>query len=652
MGDPGQGIVHIIGPEQGFTLPGMTIVCGDSHTSTHGAFGAIAFGIGTSEVEHVLATQTLPQREPQTMAVNVDGELRPGRHRQGRHPRHPRVLGTGGGIGYIAEYRGSAIRSLSMEGRMTVCNMSIEAGAKAGLIAPDETTFEYLKGRPHAPAGEPGTPRVADWRTLATDDGATFDKEVFLDAAEIAPYVSWGTNPGQVIAVAASVPAPDDVRGPDRAQRRRAGPRVHGPGRRHPDQAGHRRHDLHRLCTNGRIEDLRAAAEVAKGRTVADGVRTLVVPGSHAVKDQAEAEGLDQIFARRRVRLARAGLLDVPGDEPRQARPRRALRVAPRTATSRAARAGAVAPTSSPPPSPPPPPSPATSPPPTTSESWSHDMDAVRIINGTGVPLDRSDVDTDQIIPSDWLKQVERTGFEKGLFSEWRDDRDFVLNQEQYQGASVLVAGPNFGTGSSREHAVWAIQQYGFQAVISPRFGDIFRNNSTKNGLCRCRSPTRSARSCSRDRGRPDARDRRSTSSAGRSRCPRSASVDVPARRLGPAPLPRGPGRHRPDPAARGRDHHVRAAPTGVPARRLVGRHENDAAGPWALRTRGPPSLSRAQTSVRLKRRAGGALHPTRARAPMPASRVTLVGGAGAGQRRGGAGGRSHDRAAAHAGLG
>ncbi len=296
MGSPEQGIVHIIGPEQGRTLPGMTIVCGDSHTSTHGAFGALAFGIGTSEVEHVLATQTLPQARPKMLAVNVDGELRPGVTAKDVILAILGELGTSGGIGYIAEYRGSAIRSLSMEGRMTVCNMSIEAGAKAGLIAPDEVTFEYLKGRAHAPQGELWDRAVEDWRTLVTDDGATFDKEIFLDAADIEPYVSWGTNPGQVIPLSGAIPSPDDF--DDQV--------LHDAAERALEYmdltAGTPFKDVKvdtifiGSCTNGRIEDLRAAADVARGRKVADGVRTLVVPGSHAVKAQAEAEGLDRVF--------------------------------------------------------------------------------------------------------------------------------------------------------------------------------------------------------------------------------------------------------------------------------------------------------------------------------------------------------------------
>ncbi len=296
MGSPQQGIVHIIGPEQGRTLPGMTIVCGDSHTSTHGAFGALAFGIGTSEVEHVLATQTLPQARPRTLAVNVDGELQPGVTAKDVILAILGVLGTAGGIGHIAEYRGSAIRALSMEGRMTVCNMSIEAGAKAGLIAPDDTTFEYLKGRPHAPAGELWDAAVADWRTLASDEGAEFDKEVFLDASKIEPFVSWGTNPGQVIPMSANVPSPEDF--DDEVERNAAtraleymGLSAGTPFKQVPVDTV-----FIGSCTNGRIEDLRAVAQVAQGRTVAEGVRTLVVPGSHAVKAQAEAEGIDEVL--------------------------------------------------------------------------------------------------------------------------------------------------------------------------------------------------------------------------------------------------------------------------------------------------------------------------------------------------------------------
>ena len=296
MGSPGQGIVHVIGPEQGYTLPGMTIVCGDSHTATHGAFGALAFGIGTSEVEHVLATQTLPQARPKTLGITVEGELRPGVTAKDVILAILGEIGTSGGIGYIAEYRGSAIRSLSMEGRMTVCNMSIEAGAKAGLIAPDEVTFEYLKGRPHAPAGDLWDAAVEDWRTLGTDEGATYDKEVVLDAADIEPFVSWGTNPGQVIPLSAPVPTPEHFEDPVERNAAERALEYMGIDAGVPLSQVAVDTVFIGSCTNSRIEDLRLAASVAKGRKVADGVRTLVVPGSHAVKAQAEAEGLDRIF--------------------------------------------------------------------------------------------------------------------------------------------------------------------------------------------------------------------------------------------------------------------------------------------------------------------------------------------------------------------
>jgi 3-isopropylmalate/(R)-2-methylmalate dehydratase large subunit len=299
MGDPRQGIVHVIGPEQGRTLPGMTIVCGDSHTATHGAFGALAFGIGTSEVEHVLATQTLHQSRPRMLAITVEGDLRPGVSAKDLILAILGEIGTSGGMGHIAEYRGSAIRSLSMEGRMTVCNMSIEAGAKAGLIAPDDTTFAYLEGRPHAPSGEQWEAALADWAALHTDAGATFDKEVVLDAATIQPYVSWGTNPGQVIPLSGTVPSPEHFDDPVARSAAERALEYMGlePGRTMAEVPV----DTIFIgsCTNSRLEDLRAAAEVVRGaggRKVAAGVRTLVVPGSFAVKHAAEAEGLDKVF--------------------------------------------------------------------------------------------------------------------------------------------------------------------------------------------------------------------------------------------------------------------------------------------------------------------------------------------------------------------
>ncbi len=296
MNTPGQGIVHIIGPEQGLTLPGMTIVCGDSHTSTHGAFGSLAFGIGTSEVEHVLATQTLPQQPTKTLAITVDGELPAGSTAKDVILAILGRIGTGGGIGHIAEYRGSVIRSLSMEGRMTVCNMSIEAGAKAGMIAPDQTTFDYLRGRSHAPTGAAWDAAVAQWESLVTDPDASFDREVRLDGAEIFPHVSWGTNPGQVSPITASVPDPSAFADP--VERNAAERALEYMGLAAGTPLTEVAVDTVFIgsCTNGRIEDLRAVAAVAEGRRVSSGLRTLVVPGSWKVKEQAEAEGIDAVL--------------------------------------------------------------------------------------------------------------------------------------------------------------------------------------------------------------------------------------------------------------------------------------------------------------------------------------------------------------------
>ncbi|MDE1903572.1 MAG: 3-isopropylmalate dehydratase large subunit [Alphaproteobacteria bacterium] len=294
--DVRQGIVHIIGPEQGMTQPGMTIVCGDSHTATHGAFGALAFGIGTSEVEHVLATQTLIQRRAKNMLVEIDGELPLGITAKDIILAVIGKIGTAGGTGHVIEYAGSAIRALSMEGRMTVCNMSIEAGARAGLIAPDETTFEYLKGRPHAPKGGAWEQAVAFWKTLPSDRGARYDTVVRLDAGEIVPQVTWGTSPEDVLPITGSVPNPATIADADKRAAMERSLQYMGltPGTRLADVPVQR--VFIGSCTNARIEDLRAAAAIAKGRKVAAGVNALVVPGSGLVKHQAEEEGLDRVF--------------------------------------------------------------------------------------------------------------------------------------------------------------------------------------------------------------------------------------------------------------------------------------------------------------------------------------------------------------------
>ena len=296
LGDVEQGIVHVVGPQLGITQPGMTIVCGDSHTSTHGAFGALAFGIGTSEVEHVLATQTLPLVRPKTMAINVTGKLKPGVTSKDIILAIIAKIGTGGGQGYVLEYRGEAIRALSMESRMTVCNMSIEAGARAGLIAPDEVTFEYLKGKPHAPQGADWDAAVAYWKTLQSDSDAKFDKEINLNADELEPFVTWGTNPGQGLPLNAKVPNPADIA--DAEERGAAERALTYMGL----TAGTPLKDISvdtiflGSCTNGRIEDLRLAADILKGKKISGKVRMLVVPGSARVRLQAESEGLDKVF--------------------------------------------------------------------------------------------------------------------------------------------------------------------------------------------------------------------------------------------------------------------------------------------------------------------------------------------------------------------
>ncbi|CAN5409368.1 3-isopropylmalate dehydratase large subunit [soil metagenome] len=318
MGDADQGIVHIIGPQLGLTQPGMTVVCGDSHTSTHGAFGSIAMGIGTSEVEHVLATQTLSLRPFKTMAVNVDGVLPAGVAAKDLILAVIAKIGTGGGQGYVLEYRGSAIESLSMDGRMTICNMSIEAGARAGMIAPDETTYEFLRGRPHAPSGPQWDAAVAAWNQLRTDEGASFDNEVYIDAASLSPFVTWGTNPGQGAPLSSAVPDPEIMTDDGQRQAAERALAYMGltPGMAFRDISV----DVVFVgsCTNGRIEDLRATADILRGRKVADGVRMLVVPGSMQVRAQAESEGLGEIFEAAGAEWRQAGCSMCLGMNPDQ----------------------------------------------------------------------------------------------------------------------------------------------------------------------------------------------------------------------------------------------------------------------------------------------------------------------------------------------
>ncbi|MFD8594247.1 3-isopropylmalate dehydratase large subunit [Kitasatospora sp. NPDC059646] len=321
LGDVEQGVVHVVGPQLGLTQPGMTVVCGDSHTSTHGAFGALAFGIGTSQVEHVLATQTLPLAPFRTMAITVEGELPEGVTAKDLILAVIAKIGTGGGQGYVLEYRGSAIRSLSMEARMTICNMSIEAGARAGMIAPDRTTFDYLQGRPHAPQGEDWDAAVAYWETLATDEDAVFDAEVFIDAAELTPFVTWGTNPGQGAPLGANVPDPADFEDPQERVAAENALKYMGLEAGTPLREVAVDAVFVGSCTNGRIEDLRAAAAVLEGRQIADGVRMLVVPGSVRVALQAVEEGLDKVFTAAGAEWRHAGCSMCLGMNPDQLAP-------------------------------------------------------------------------------------------------------------------------------------------------------------------------------------------------------------------------------------------------------------------------------------------------------------------------------------------
>jgi len=321
LGDADQGIVHVVGPQLGLTQPGTTVVCGDSHTSTHGAFGALAFGIGTSEVEHVLATQTLPLPPFKTMAITVNGQLKPGTTAKDIILAIIAKIGTGGGQGYVLEYRGEAIEALSMEARMTICNMSIEAGARAGMIAPDQTTFDYIKGRPHAPEGEEWDAALEYWKTLRTDDDAEFDAEVVLDASELEPFVTWGTNPGQGLPLSDQVPNPEAIA--DESERFAAEKALEYMGL----EAGTPLRDIAvdtvfiGSCTNGRMEDLRAVADIIKGKKKSDDLRVLVVPGSARVRSQAEAEGLDKVFLDFGAEWRNAGCSMCLGMNPDQLKP-------------------------------------------------------------------------------------------------------------------------------------------------------------------------------------------------------------------------------------------------------------------------------------------------------------------------------------------
>ena len=505
--DKRQGIVHVVGPEQGLTLPGQVIVCGDSHTSTHGAFGALAFGIGTSEVEHVLATQTIIQQKGRNMRVTVDGQLAEGVSGKDMILHIISKIGTAGGNGSVIEFAGSAVRALTMEGRMSVTNMTIEAGARAGLIAPDETTLKYLKGRPFSPKPEHWERASQYWLSLASDAGASYDVEVEIAAKDIAPCVSWGTNPEQTVPVTGTVPNPADQKDPAKRAAFERALEYMGlkPGQKMTDIpvdavfVG--------SCTNGRIEDLRAVARVAKGKKVKDGVRAMVVPGSGLVKEQAEKEGVLQTLRDAGFDVREPGCsmcLGMNGDqlrpkercastsnrnfEGRQGRGGRTHLVSPAMAAAAAiagrfvdvrsmggVRAMSTASAAAKP----------------RTNLWGGAITPFVKHTGLAAPMPQPNIDTDEIIPARHLKTVLKTGLGFAAFEKQRyTDKDckvenpaFVLNKPEFREASIIVAGENFGCGSSREHAPWALLDAGIRVVVAPSFADIFYNNSFKNGL-------------------------------------------------------------------------------------------------------------------------------------------------------------------------
>lgn len=544
LSDKRQGIVHVIGPEQGFTLPGTTVVCGDSHTSTHGAFGSLAFGIGTSEVEHVLATQCLITKRSKNMRIQVDGELAPGVSSKDIVLHAIGKIGTAGGTGAVIEFCGSAIRSLSMEARMSICNMSIEGGARAGMVAPDEITFEYLKGRPLAPKYNSPTwhKAVAYWKSLQSDPDAKYDIDVFIDAKDIIPTVTWGTSPEDVIPITGVVPDPETFATEAKKATGRRMIEYMGltPGTPMQDITVDK--VFIGSCTNSRIEDLRAAASVVKGKKIASNImRAMIVPGSGLVKTQAEEEGLDKVFTDAGFEWREAGCSMCLGMNPdilspmercastsnrnfegRQGAQGRTHLMSPVMAAA-AAIAGRLADVrkiaeykdsphieafkANPEPAhvderisedesdrdevadiPKDNNGPHTNT--IAAPSASGGLPKFTVLKGIAAPMDRSNVDTDAIIPKQFLKTIKRTGLGTALFNHWRytpdgkEDPSFVLNQEPYRSAKILVCtGPNFGCGSSREHAPWALNDFGIRCVIAPSFADIFFNNTFKNGM-------------------------------------------------------------------------------------------------------------------------------------------------------------------------
>ncbi|WVR06996.1 3-isopropylmalate dehydratase, large subunit [Kwoniella sp. DSM 27419] len=543
MSDKRQGIVHIIGPEQGFTLPGTTVCCGDSHTSTHGAFGALAFGIGTSEVEHILATQTLPQAKSKNMRVTVDGKVAEGVMSKDIVLHIIGVIGTAGGTGCVIEFAGSAIRDLSMEARMSICNMSIEAGARAGMIAPDEVTFKYLKGRPLSPReGEEWDKAEAYWSTLKTDPGAHYDIEVEIKAEDIIPTLTWGTSPQDTVPITGVVPDPKDF---PEAQRPNVIRSLEYMGLTAGTPMEEVKIDkaFFGSCTNGRIEDMRSAARVILaaekngGPTkVAEGVYAMIVPGSGLVKQQAEAEGLDVIFKKAGFDWREAGCSMCLGMNPDQLKPgERCASTSNRNFEGRQGAGGRthlmspamvacaaltgrmtdvrkfmgeqlsedgglkitaysdyLEPVEAP--AKPEEPTEQTEEgqtPVKKAAAASAGLPKFNVLKGICAPMWEANIDTDKIIPKQFLKTLLRTGLGTALFWPLRYDvrtneplPDFVLNKEPWNKASLLVCtGPNFGCGSSREHAPWALNDFGIRCVMAPSFGDIFKTNCFKNGM-------------------------------------------------------------------------------------------------------------------------------------------------------------------------
>jgi len=546
MEDERQGIVHIIGPEQGFTLPGTTCVCGDSHTATHGAFGSLAFGIGTSEVEHVLATSTLSQVKAQNFLISIDGELNDAVTSKDIILHICGVIGTAGGTGCVIEFGGSAIRALSMEARLSVSNMAIEAGARAGLIAPDETTFEYLKGRPMSPADEDWDRACEYWRSLGSDDDAAYDKVVEIKAEDIAPTVTWGTSPQDVVPITGNVPDPEAAVDDARKAAMERSLNYIGLEANQPLEGVKIDKAFIGSCTNGRIEDIREVAAVAMGRKVAEGIHAYVVPGSGLVKRQAEDEGLDKILIEAGFDWREPGCsmcLAMNDDklkpqercastsnrnfEGRQGGGGRTHLVSPAMSAA-AAIAGSLADvrnypylgdTESDPriidkhnrgsrvfstenyKSP----GAVIDPPAPYMMEMSDDgetssgLPKFTVLSGKSAPLDIQNIDTDMIIPKEFLKTIKRAGLGFAAFAELRYhnadqvatlgedvaeiNEEFVLNKPEYKGTSILIAGDNFGCGSSREHAPWSINDMGIRCIISTSFADIFYNNCFNNGM-------------------------------------------------------------------------------------------------------------------------------------------------------------------------